>query len=116
MVVSEAQKIEVKEPDLEQAKLSAKDVHRQQEHVYANFWSVSPDRWVTITGNIYALNMFRLQKSIIGIDLNSRDKKENTALLLASTCGHLKAIEILLDASATMDLMNEDGLNCLHIA
>ncbi|KAL2635562.1 hypothetical protein R1flu_007041 [Riccia fluitans] len=204
VVVSEARKIQVKEAELEQAKLSAKDVHRRQEHVYGNFWSVSPVRWATITGNIYALNMFRLQNSIPeaeeelqdfhfldllntvnedgmnclhvvanrgqcielthllqhreifcknltsmkekirhtaklkslqslqreidmeevlsflvsipGIDLNSRDKKENTPLLLASACGHLKAVEILLDASAAMDLMNEDGLNCLHIA
>ncbi|BFI29885.1 hypothetical protein MPTK2_3g06930 [Marchantia polymorpha subsp. ruderalis] len=186
----------------EQAKSNSKYVHRLQEQIYGNFWSVPPIRWATITANQDILERIRILNvvqekgredslfvellhgvneegmnclhlaanrghclemthllqhrdqlcknllslkdqlrstrnfkslqsvqrelnfeevlkflvSIPGIDLNAVDKKGNTPLMVASHCGHVKAVDILLEASARMDILNEEGLNCLHAA
>ncbi|BFI29671.1 hypothetical protein MPTK2_3g04750 [Marchantia polymorpha subsp. ruderalis] len=54
--------------------------------------------------------------SVPAIDLNAIDADGNTALILASSCGHWEAVEILLEASAHTGVLNKRGLNCLHAA
>ncbi|KAG6551308.1 hypothetical protein Mapa_007094 [Marchantia paleacea] len=54
--------------------------------------------------------------SVPAIDLNAIDGDGNTALILASSCGHWEVVDILLEASAHTGVLNRRGLNCLHAA
>jgi ankyrin repeat protein len=51
-----------------------------------------------------------------GFDINSKNKDEQTALMLAAKIGHKEVIKILCDAGAYVDLEDKNGLTALHIA
>lgn len=54
--------------------------------------------------------------STYGELINSKSKKGDTPLILASEAGHLKVCELLLKAGANPDVVDQDGLNALNWA
>lgn len=50
------------------------------------------------------------------LDLNGRDEQGCTALLLASSEGHLTVVEALIDAGASVTMAAVDGETALHAA
>uniref|UniRef100_A0A8C5HXM9 Ion transport domain-containing protein n=1 Tax=Gouania willdenowi TaxID=441366 RepID=A0A8C5HXM9_GOUWI len=51
-----------------------------------------------------------------GADLNSVDCKENTPLLLATSCGAWKSVALLLSKGAKVNVKDRRGCNFLHLA
>jgi RNA polymerase primary sigma factor len=51
-----------------------------------------------------------------GHDVNSRDDKGQTPLIIAAAKGHAKICSILLEAGANPDLKNSDGFTALDVA
>lgn len=48
-------------------------------------------------------------------NIDQEDQAGNTALLIASACGQVEAVKILLNRQASVKA-NENGLNCLDVA
>ena len=51
----------------------------------------------------------------LNANIDHEDKTGNTALLIASGRGHVKAVQFLLDRQASLKPA-DDGLNCLDVA
>jgi ankyrin repeat protein len=51
-----------------------------------------------------------------GADIEAKDKRQNTPLILASKRGQLKMIEFLVNAGAMVNAINQDNENALHAA
>ena len=59
---------------------------------------------------------FVLIKKFIGIDINGRDKKNRTALMLAATKGSLDMVELLIEYGADETLQDSQGKTPIQLA
>ena len=51
-----------------------------------------------------------------GMDVNTTDEKNSTALMLAAAKGHFEIVKLLLEKGAKIDLANSDGITALMVA
>lgn len=51
-----------------------------------------------------------------GIDINLQDNEGQTALFYASSCGHTKCVQLLLDHGADKDILDYEESSCVDVA
>lgn len=69
--------------------------------------------WSSDRGNIKVLETIL---NTPGIDINLQDSEGQTALFYASSCGHKKCVQLLLQRGADKEILDNEESSCIDVA
>jgi hypothetical protein len=95
-----------------------KELPQIQNDLYRLAKEKEPKYYDTFPSGIDLLweKAFVIIKKFIGVDINGRDKKNRTALMLAATKGNLDMVELLIEYGADANLQDSQGKTAIELA